>query len=66
MYRDCVRPGGFIIFHDIKNKRGSMFCVCKVWDGLKGKFKTKEISRPRPDGKVGCGLGVLIWEPPTK
>jgi cephalosporin hydroxylase len=62
MYRDCVHPGGLIIFHDIKNKRGSKFRVWRIWETIRNKFQTKEISHARPDGKVGCGLGVLIWE----
>jgi hypothetical protein len=63
MYRSFVRPGGIIVFHDIKNKHGPKFRVWRVWEGVKRQFETREISHRRPDGKVGCGIGVLIWQP---
>ena len=73
MYRDLVRSGGLIIFHDIVADHGVRFDrprthytpwgggVYYLWQQVKAHFKHFEfIDDPEQDG---FGIGVIVHEP---
>lgn len=61
MYKELVRPGGVIAFHDI-NVMGNYTCdVNKFWTELteSGEYKTKTISYRDQLGEVATGTGIV-------
>ena len=73
LYRELVRDGGLIMFHDIVPDHQSRFGrpttrwtgdVPRFWSELKPHYRNREFVR-EPD-QDGLGLGVLHWSESTK
>ncbi len=70
-YRDLVRPGGLIAFHDIVSHRGGADGpvmglnwsgdVPRLWGELRGKFRSWEFIHD--PGQDGFGIGVIEHDP---
>lgn len=57
-YRDLVRPGGIIAFHDIVEKQNSPNSrVHHLWNRLRQEADTEEYVKDR--NQVGYGIGVI-------
>jgi predicted O-methyltransferase YrrM len=69
-YRDLVRPGGLIVFHDIVEDYGSRYGrssglwaggVPRLWRELRDSYPHREFVRdPEQDA---YGIGVIDWDP---
>jgi predicted O-methyltransferase YrrM len=60
MYRNLVRPGGLIAFHDIvPNPEAKDYGVAKFWQEVKTQFQTEELIDPHPVGPTGMGIGLV-------
>jgi predicted O-methyltransferase YrrM len=56
-FRDLVRPGGLIAFHDIlANSSDPDIDVFRCWEEVKRDYLTEEIINDRNQGKFGIGI----------
>lgn len=64
IYAPLVRPGGFIVFHDILEHTGRPECaVSKLWAQLRAHFRCWEFAVQGDERGYGPwgGIGVLEW-----
>ena len=60
IYRELVRPGGMIAFHDIvPGSEAKVGGVPRLWEELKPQFQHRELVRDW--GQGGYGIGVLYF-----
>lgn len=60
IYREVVRPGGMLAFHDIvPGKEAKVGGVPRLWAELKGKHQTREFVKDWNQGGYGIGLIYL-------
>lgn len=58
MYRELVRPGGIIAFHDIVQKQPTPNNqVYYFWERIKGLYRVEEFVRNKE--QVGFGIGII-------
>lgn len=58
MYKDLVRKGGIIAFHDIGVINNDSCHVKEFWNDIKGRYSYKEILNPEKG--IGTGVGILF------
>ena len=56
LYKQLVRPGGLIAFHDIRGTKKGAFKVWKFWGEIKDKYTHKEFVTRKEDN----GIGILV------
>jgi predicted O-methyltransferase YrrM len=64
LYRDLVRPGGIIAFHDIvSGSEGRVGGVPRLWQELKQRYAHRELVKDWQQGGFGIGLLFVSDEP---
>lgn len=59
MYKELVRPGGVVAFHDVILRGNDTVEVYKLWEELQKEYKTKTISYKNTLGEYATGCGIL-------